>query len=228
MHIEEEPCTKLFYYVYLCKWQVRLFKKVSLAPPLFAPWSVFIACILHNVRWEPWLVLYKEKSTEASLFFSNIPQSLKWSNVKYVTSSYNSFSLLMKSGCRLIRWTVYSYLLSSSIASIPLHLIISSVHINNSILPSYAPHLANVLVKHFAFLLLLHNFISSSFNFNFLLLLFIPQLLAASALSPFPGPSSLFLSSHLFRILTLLSAAPSSSSTAQEIKIWGNNQALAH
>lgn len=51
MHIEEElQCTKLFYYVYLCKWQVRLFKKVSLAPPLIAPWSVFQPGSMHNER----------------------------------------------------------------------------------------------------------------------------------------------------------------------------------
>lgn len=40
MHIEEAHCTKLFYYVYLCKFNVSLFKKVSLAPPLIAPWSM--------------------------------------------------------------------------------------------------------------------------------------------------------------------------------------------
>lgn len=44
MHIEEELSTKLFYYVYLCKWHIRLFKKVSVAPPLSALWSAFPPC----------------------------------------------------------------------------------------------------------------------------------------------------------------------------------------
>lgn len=50
MHIEEELCTKLFYYVYLCKLNNSLFKKVSLAPPLTALWSVIPSCSMHDER----------------------------------------------------------------------------------------------------------------------------------------------------------------------------------
>lgn len=89
MHIEEELCTKLFYYVYLCKWHIRLFKKVSVAPPFIALWSVFPPCSMHD-EWQRtgsvigFIQTYiRGESMGVSLFFSDSCQSLKWRNVEY-------------------------------------------------------------------------------------------------------------------------------------------------
>lgn len=92
MHIEEAHCTKLFYYVYLCKFNVSLFKKVSLAPPLIAPWSMCFnpaVCMKSGGRQGWWIMnglkqtSTKRKSAEVSLIFNDPPWSLKLSNIKY-------------------------------------------------------------------------------------------------------------------------------------------------
>lgn len=65
MHIEEAHCTKLFYYVYLCKFNVSLFKKVSLAPPLIAPLvNVFQSGSMYEKRWQTGLVNHEWFKTD--------------------------------------------------------------------------------------------------------------------------------------------------------------------
>lgn len=61
---------------------------------------------------------------------------------------------------------------------------------------------------------------SSSYIISLLvvLLLSIPQLPTASALSSFPGPSSLFLPSHVFLVLTLLRLPPSPPTPCRRLK----------
>lgn len=163
MHIEEAHCTKLFYYVYLCKFNVSLFKKVSLAPPLIAPWSMCFnpaVCMKSGGRQGWWIMnglkqtSTKRKSAEVSLIFNDPPWSLKLSNIKYCrvpSVVVPLVSPLINSGCLLIRWTVYSICsLSSCSDSIRLYLIAYFLHINNLILPpTPVPHLFTVLVKHF-------------------------------------------------------------------------------
>ena len=110
-------CTKLFYYVYLCKWHVSLFKKVSLAPPLVALWSVFPACSMHDEQRQTGLMigfytdLYERGSREVSLLFSDSPSKFKmkrcWVAQGFYSRSSGSLSLLTNSGCLLIRLTVY-------------------------------------------------------------------------------------------------------------------------
>ena len=71
--------------------------------------------------------------------------------------------------------------------------LVSYMHINDLILYSHVYHLFTVLVRLLAFLLLLHNFISSSLTVSSPSFLSCRHPLAF----PLPCPSSLFLPSHL-------------------------------
>lgn len=58
MHIEEELLHKaLLLCIFMQMEMVSLFKKVSLAPPLVALWSVFPACSMHDEQRQTGLVI---------------------------------------------------------------------------------------------------------------------------------------------------------------------------
>lgn len=114
MHIEEELSTKLFYYVYLCKWHIRLFKKVSVAPPLSALWSAFPPCSMDGwVAADGGTSVIGFTQTRISgeckggwLFSSDSCQSVKWlkvlkRNCHLNRSSFSSLSPLTNSECLL-------------------------------------------------------------------------------------------------------------------------------
>lgn len=109
MHIEEELCTKLFYYVYLCKWHIRLFKKVSVAPPLIALWSVFPVAVDRVCDWL-YTNLYKRRKYGDLIVFQWLSSKFKMKECRILQTANSSSSSSLNSGCLLKRWTVYSYL----------------------------------------------------------------------------------------------------------------------
>lgn len=60
MHIEEELCAKFFYYVYLCKWHIRLFKKSLRCSSSCCPLVRLSAaiCTQSGSSQSPWLVFF--------------------------------------------------------------------------------------------------------------------------------------------------------------------------
>lgn len=157
MHNEKEHCTNLFYYVYLCKWNLNLFKEILLLL-LLRPGQYFNPEAVHEQQW--WIefincglikAYWREKSTKLLLFPSApAPKILDEALLKH------SLSQLMNSECLLIRCISLS---------LPYHppvilSLISYMHINDLLLYSCVHHQFTVLVRLLAFLLLLHNFIS--------------------------------------------------------------------
>lgn len=76
-------------------------------------------CMMSNGRRGSWLVFtqtyMRGGSREVSLLFSDSPSKFKmkrcWVPQGFYSRSSGSLSLLTNSGCLLIRWTVYSYLI---------------------------------------------------------------------------------------------------------------------
>lgn len=137
MHIEEELCTKLFYYVYLCKWHIRLFKKVSVAPPLIALWSVLLPGYMHG-EWQraKSLIGFIQKLSKKGnggfivlLWHSSKLKMREWWILQSLANIiYIPVSMLMNFGCLRLRWTALSRLSPSS-SFILLYLIFSTLNI---------------------------------------------------------------------------------------------------
>lgn len=71
MHIEEELCAKFFYYVYLCKWHIRLFKKSLRCSSSCCPLVSLSARYMHTEWQQP-------KSLISFFFLQKLYKKGKW------------------------------------------------------------------------------------------------------------------------------------------------------
>lgn len=139
MHIEEELCAKFFYYVYLCKWHIRLFKKSLRCSSSCCPLVRLSAaiCTQSGSSQSPWLVFFYYKNYIKRgnggfivlLWHSSKLKMREWWILQSFPNIISiSVPMLMNFGCLRLRWTPLSRLSPSS-SSIPLYLIFSTLHI---------------------------------------------------------------------------------------------------
>lgn len=140
MHIEEELCAKFFYYVYLCKWHIRLFKKSLRCSSSCCPLVRLSARYMHTEWQQPkslisFFFFYKNYIKRGNggfivlLWHSSKLKMREWWILQSFPNIISiSVPMLMNFGCLRLRWTPLSRLSPSS-SSIPLYLIFSTLHI---------------------------------------------------------------------------------------------------